>query len=304
MKQIIIILTFLISFTGFSQEKAEVYTELKNGKLYVLMFDTTDATSNVLLAGYNQNIRGIFNKQRWDFCPVEFVYFDKLESFLQNYGDAFLMIPLGIVTEQKNIHGFGDNAIEEYTAVENRLLKIGKAKDLVFRKKLFEKNSHVDFTKAIKMVGVHSFSVLGLSVGVDYLNKSFSKGLLSKEELKEMKAQEKSKPKVSNSEKLKTRTLLVDGKLLDGLDETSLGLAFGYAVKVTTSKDIDQAIRDKRPNVAVLQNILANPQTGDRALVILDNDEFNNLGLVFFKPSVKKYNKEIFEKLKKAVEKG
>lgn len=304
MKKFIVIFSFLISFTGFSQEKTEVYAELKNSKLYVLMYDTTAANSNPLLAGYNYNVRGIFTKQRWDFCPVEFVYFDKLESFLQNNGEAFLMIPLGYNFDSQNIHRSGDVTYKETTQVESRMLKIGKAKDLVFRKKVFEKNSHVDFTKAIKMASIYSFNVFGLTMSVDYLNKSFSKGLLTKEELKEMKAQEKSKPRVSNSENLKTRTLLVDGKMLDGLNDELISSAYGYPVKITTSTDLDEAIKNKRSNIAVLQRILLNPQTGAEALVIFDNDEFKNLGFIEVKPGLMKYNKEIFERLKKAVDKG
>ncbi|MBA4240943.1 MAG: hypothetical protein C0448_09455 [Sphingobacteriaceae bacterium] len=312
MKQFIIILTFLISFTGFSQEKAELYTELKNSKLYVLMFDTTDASSNSnpLLAGYNYNIRGVFTKERWNFCPVEFVYFDKLESFLQNNGEAFLMIPLGYIFEAKNIHGNGDRTsitfqgYVETISVASRMLKIGKAKNLVFRKKIFEKNGHVDFTKDIKMASIYSFNVFSLTMSVDYLNKSFSKGLLSKEELKEMKDQEKSKPRVSNSENLKARTLLVNGKMLDGLNDELISAAFGYPIKITTYSDINEAIKNKRSNIAILQRIIINPQTGAQALVIFDNDEFKNLGFIEVKPDLEKYNKEIFEKLKKAVDKG
>lgn len=301
MKQIIIILVFLISFTGFSQEKDEIFKELKNSKLYVFMYDTTETDLEATRCQvYNKNIREILSLKRWDFCSVEYVYFDKLESFLSNKGESFLMIPMEVEV-QNNIE---TNKLNQRYTAEYSMLKIGRAKDFVVKKQLFKKNAYVDFKKSINTSMLASFNTIDLCIGVDYMQKSLYKKTLTKEELKEMKIQEKAKPRVANIEKLKSKTLLVDKSKLEGLDEAALVSIFNFPVKITTASDIEQAVKEKRSNITFLKQQMWNSATTEDMLMIIDNDDFSNLGFIGVKMYLKKYNKEIFEKLKKAVEKG
>jgi hypothetical protein len=300
MKSILTGLILLLSIAVYSQTKEESFKELKSGKLYVMTYDTTETTSQDYFKQYNRNVRRVFGSKRWDFCAVEYIQIDKIEALMASNGEAFLLIPMQIefTTKVYDLSKFNQRSGGEIS-----YLKLGRAKEYVVRKQFLKKNKYVDFKKQIHASPMANFNIASMFIGVDYMQRAFYRGILTKEEIAAKKEQEKTREKVSNIQKIKTKTLYIDKDQLDGLTESDIKTIYTHPFKVTGFDEIIQAIEEKRANVTFIQ-IQMGPATQNKdILMVIDVDDYNNLAYFTVDVGLYKLDKDIFEKLNKIANK-
>ena len=298
MKVLISIVLVSLSFFGYSQTKEESLKELKNGKLFIFTYDTTDAETSTYCKEFNHNLYEVFNSKRWDFCKVEYIPVSKIDALVESNGEAFLLIPMEIEFTNAPSTKFNQRSGGNIS-----YLKLGRAKDYVVRKQFFKKNKYVDLKKTLNSAAMANFDIKSMFIGVGYMQKSLYNGILTKEEIIAKKELAKSKEKVSNIQKLKTKTLYIDKDELDGLNEKDIKSIYRHPVKVTSLKEITDAIKENRADVIFIQ-IQMGPSTQNKdILMVIDADDYSNLAYFTVEVGLTKLDKDVFEKLNKIADK-
>jgi len=294
--------TFIITFCSLlsvAQTKEESLGELKAGKLYVTIYDTTDATSANFCKNYNYNVRSAF-ASRWNFCPVEYITFDKIDVLKEKEENAFVVLPLEYnYTVQTN-----DFSRRYRAGGSVAYFIMGRAKDYIITKNLFGKNRAATFSKPIHKVAMTDFGFISVFIGVDVMNKSFQKGILSKEDLKAQKEAKKSQEEKEGPRRaqLKTKTLLVDKDLLEkDLDEATIKAVYKHPFKIVDFSEIQKALITKKDNVAFFTIRMLSSTKPKDLLMVLNND-IESLGYITINVGAD-VSKDNFEELNKIAEK-